>query len=58
MNGGHVVALVREGDQLTYVSVHGHEHVDVALAMLVDLLTQPLTPGSPTDAAGDAPSSR
>lgn len=38
VNGGHVVALASEGDQLTYVSVHGHEHADVAVAMLVDLL--------------------
>ena len=38
VNGGHVVAIARAGDQLTYVSVHGHEHTDVAVAMLVDLL--------------------
>lgn len=38
VNGGHVVALAREDDRLTYVSVHGHGHEDVAVAMLVDLL--------------------
>jgi len=32
------VALAAQGDQLAYVSVHGHEHADVAVAMLVDLL--------------------
>ena len=38
VNGGHVVAIARTGDHLTYVSVHGHEHADVAIAMLIDLL--------------------
>ncbi len=38
VNGGHVVAIARVKDQLTYVSVHGHEHTDVAIAMLTDLL--------------------
>ena len=38
VNGGHVVAIARAKDQLTYVSVHGYEHADVAIAMLVDLL--------------------
>ncbi|MEJ7784848.1 MAG: hypothetical protein WKF96_08595 [Solirubrobacteraceae bacterium] len=38
VNGGHIVALARDGASLTYVSVHGKEHRDVAVAMLVDLL--------------------
>lgn len=38
VNGGHVVAIARPADELTYVSVHGYEHADVAIAMLVDLL--------------------
>jgi hypothetical protein len=38
VNGGHVVAIAPSADQFTYVSVHGHEHADVAIAMLVDLL--------------------
>ncbi len=38
VNGGHVVAIARGKEQLTYVSVHGHAHADVAIAMLVDLL--------------------
>jgi len=40
VNGGHVVAIARTADQLTYVSVHGYEHTDVAIAMLVDLLAE------------------
>lgn len=38
VNGGHVVAIARAAGQFTYVSVHGHHHADVAIAMLVDLL--------------------
>lgn len=38
VNGGHAVAIARAGDRLDYVSVHGLEHADVAVAMLVDLL--------------------
>jgi hypothetical protein len=39
VNGGHVVALARDDKELVYVSVHGHDHADVAIAMLVDLLS-------------------
>jgi len=38
VTGGHVVAMARVQDQLVFVSVHGYEHADVAIAMLVDLL--------------------
>jgi hypothetical protein len=38
VNSGHVVAIARSGRQLTYVSVHGYDHADVATAMLADLL--------------------
>jgi hypothetical protein len=41
INGGHVVAIARDGDQLAYVSVHGRQHTDVAIAMLLDLLRRP-----------------
>ena len=37
INGGHVLALVRDGARIIYVSVHGYEHKDVAIAMLVEL---------------------
>ena len=41
INGGHVVALARDGTRIIYVSVHGYEHKDVAIAMLVDLRAAP-----------------
>lgn len=41
INGGHVVALARDGTRIIYVSVHGCEHKDVAIAMLVDLRAAP-----------------
>ena len=41
INGGHDVALARDGTRSIYVSVHGYEHKDVAIAMLVDLRAAP-----------------
>jgi len=38
VNGGHVAAVARTGDRTQYVSVHGAQHADVAVAMLVALL--------------------
>lgn len=59
VNGGHVAAIARAADQLAYVSVHGYEHADVAIAMLVDLLADRWDPrpaatriGQPVGSAG------
>ena len=38
VNGGHVVAVARDRASLRFVSVHGWEHEDVAVSMLLDAL--------------------